>query len=190
MMKLIDRLLELDSGLLLYLNNLGTPSWDAFWFAVTHKLTFVPLYVFLLFLMSKNMTKRAVLLLVVSLASMITFTDQITNLFKSGFQRLRPCAQEGIVELLRLGDCSGYGFFSGHSSNSMAAAVFTILMLRTKYKKFIFLMIPWSIMVGYSRIYVGKHYPLDVLCGLTFGLCSGYLFYKLYKALERRFVLS
>ena len=129
MMKLIDRLLELDSGLLLYLNNLGTPSWDAFWFAVTHKLTFVPLYMFLLFLMSKNMTKRAVLLLVVSLASMITFTDQITNLFKSGFQRLRPCAQEGIVELLRLGDCSGYGFFSGHSSNSMAAAIFTILML-------------------------------------------------------------
>ncbi len=190
MMKLIDRLLELDSGLLLYLNNLGTPSWDDFWFAVTHKLTFVPLYVFLLFLMSKNMTKRAVLLLVVSLASMITFTDQITNLFKSGFQRLRPCAQEGIVELLRLGDCSGYGFFSGHSSNSMAAAIFTILMLRTKYKKFIFLMIPWSVMVGYSRIYVGKHYPLDVICGLIFGLCLGYLFYNLFKALERRFVLS
>ena len=101
MMKLIDRLLELDSGLLLYLNNLGTPSWDAFWFAVSHKLTFVPLYVFLLFLM-----------------------------------------------------------------------------------------IPWSVMVGYSRIYVGKHYPLDVICGLIFGLCSGYLFYNLFKALERRFVLS
>lgn len=188
-MEMIDQLLELDSTLLLYLNNLGHPSWDAFWFAVTHKLTFVPLYVFLLYLMSKNLNKKVVVLLVFSLAAMITFTDQVTNLFKSTFQRLRPCAQDGIVELLRLGDCSGFGFFSGHSSNSMAAAVFTILMLRSKYRNYIFLMIPWSMMVGYSRIYVGKHYPLDVLCGWAFGVFSGYLFYTLFKHLERRFVL-
>ena len=102
-MEMIDQLLELDSALLLYLNNLGHPSWDAFWFAVTHKLTFVPLYMFLLYLMSKNLNKKGVVLLVFSLAAMITFTDQVTNLFKSTFQRLRPCAQDGIVELLRLG---------------------------------------------------------------------------------------
>ena len=188
-MEMIDQLLELDSALLLYLNNLGHPSWDGFWFAVTHKLTFVPLYVFLLYLMSKNLNKKGVVLLVFSLAAMITFTDQVTNLFKSTFQRIRPCAQDGIVELLRLGDCSGFGFFSGHSSNSMAAAVFTILMLRSKYRTYIFLMIPWSMMVGYSRIYVGKHYPLDVLCGWLFGVFSGYLFYTGFKYLERRFVL-
>ena len=189
MMDIIDRLLELDSALLLYLNNLGHPSWDAFWFAVTHKFTFVPLYMLLLYLMCKNLNKRAILLLLTTLVAMITFTDQITNLFKSGFQRLRPCAQEGVVELLRLGDCSGFGFFSGHSSNSMAAAVFTILMLRSSYKKYIFLMIPWSMMVGYSRIYVGKHYPLDVLCGWLFGVFAGYLFFTLFQFLNQRFVV-
>ena len=187
---MLDYVLEFDRELLLYLNNLGHESWDGFWFTVTNKWSSIPLYVLLLFLMAKGLGKKGVGLLVVCLAAMITFTDQVTNLFKDGFERLRPCAQEGVVEFLRLGDCHGFGFFSGHSSNSMAAAVFTILMLKSKYKKFIFLMIPWSVMVGYSRIYVGKHYPLDVICGLIFGLCSGYLFYNLFKALERRFVLS
>jgi undecaprenyl-diphosphatase len=138
--------------------------------------------------MAKDLGKKGLILLVLCLTAMITFSDQVTNLFKDGFERLRPCAQEGVVEFLRLGDCHGFGFFSGHSSNSMAAAVFTILMLKSKYKKFIFLMIPWSLMVGYSRIYIGKHYPLDVVCGLAFGAISGYLFYILFIKLKLRFI--
>jgi undecaprenyl-diphosphatase len=185
---MLDYVLEFDRELLLYLNNLGHESWDGFWFTVTNKCSSIPLYVLLLFLMAKGLGKKGVGLLVVCLAAMITFTDQVTNLFKDGFERLRPCAQEGVVEFLRLGDCHGFGFFSGHSSNSMAAAVFTILMLKSKYKKFIFLMIPWSLMVGYSRIYIGKHYPLDVVCGLAFGAISGYLFYILFIKLKLRFI--
>ena len=185
---MLEKILEFDQNLLLYLNNLGTSNWDSFWFAVTNKLTFIPLYIFLLYLMFNNQNRKAIFLLVFILIMMITFTDQVTNLFKDGFERLRPCAQEGVVEFLRLGDCHGFGFFSGHSSNSMAAAVFTILMLKSKYKKFIFLMIPWSLMVGYSRIYVGKHYPLDVVCGLAFGVISGYLFYTFFSKLKTRFI--
>ena len=185
---MLDYVLEFDRELLLYLNNLGHESWDGFWFTVTNKWSSIPLYVLLLFLMAKGLGKKVVGLLVVCLAAMITFTDQVTNLFKDGFERLRPCAQDGVVEFLRLGDCHGFGFFSGHSSNSMAAAVFTILMLKSKYKKFIFLMIPWSLMVGYSRIYIGKHYPLDVICGLAFGAISGYLFYILFIKLKLRFI--
>ena len=185
---MLDYVLEFDRELLLYLNNLGHESWDGFWFTVTNKWSSIPLYVLLLFLMAKGLGKKGVGLLVVCLAAMITFTDQVTNLFKDGFERLRPCAQEGVVEFLRLGDCHGFGFFSGHSSNSMVAAVFTILMLKSKYKKFIFLMIPWSLMVGYSRIYIGKHYPLDVVYGLAFGAISGYLFYILFIKLKLRFI--
>ena len=185
---MLDYILEFDRELLLYLNNLGQEPWDGFWFAVTNKWSSIPLYVLLLFLMAKGLSKKGVVLLVLCLAAMITFTDQVTNLFKDGFERLRPCAQEGVVEFLRLGDCHGFGFFSGHSSNSMAAAVFTILMLKSKYKKFIFLMIPWSLMVGYSRIYIGKHYPLDVVCGLAFGVISGYLFYVFFSKLKTRFI--
>ena len=114
---MLDQLLEFDRSLFLYLNNLGSPSWDGFWMVVTNKLTFVPLYLVLIYLMAKRLTVKAVVILVLTIAGMILFTDQITNLFKFTFERFRPCAQEGVLEYIRQGACWGYGFFSGHSSN-------------------------------------------------------------------------
>ena len=185
---MLDSLIELDRSLLLYLNNLGTPSWDGFWMVVTNKRTFIPLYLVLIYLIAKRFTVKEIVVLVLTIAGMILFTDQITNLFKFTFERLRPCAQEGVLEYIRQGECWGYGFFSGHSSNSMATAIFTGLMLRPIYKNLIYFMIVWSIVVAYSRIYLGLHYPLDILCGLTFGAVAGYLFYKVFKRLRTLFV--
>ena len=104
-MQIIDQILELDRDFLLYLNNLGNPTWDSFWLVVTNKLTYIPLYIFLLYLMCKNLSKKAILILVLSLIAMITFTDQITNIFKFSFERLRPCAQEGVMEQIRQSSC-------------------------------------------------------------------------------------
>ena len=78
---MLEKILEFDQNLLLYLNNLGTSNWDSFWFAVTNKLTFIPLYIFLLYLMFNNQNRKAIFLLVFILVMMITFTDQVTNLF-------------------------------------------------------------------------------------------------------------
>ena len=181
---MFENILELDRELLIFLNNLGSDNWDVFWFLITNKLTYFPLYALLLYMMAKDLSKKGFILLVVTLATMVTFTDQVTNLFKDGFERLRPCAQKGVVELLRLGDCSGYGFFSGHSSNTMALAIFVIFVLKSRFRYYVWLMIPWSMTVGYSRIYIGKHYPLDVICGLAFGVVSGYLFYNLFRVLK------
>ena len=185
---MLDQLIEFDRSLLLYLNNLGTSTWDGFWLIVTNKRTFIPLYIVLLYLMAKRLTTRGIVILVLSIAGMILFTDQTTNLFKFTFERLRPCAQDGILEFIRQGKCGGYGFFSGHSSNSMATAIFTGLMLRPVYKKLIYIMIMWSIVVAYSRIYLGLHYPLDIVCGLSFGVLAGYLFYTIFNRLNARFV--
>jgi undecaprenyl-diphosphatase len=185
---MLDQLIEFDRSLLLYLNNLGSSTWDGFWLIVTNKRTFIPLYIVLLYLMAKRLTTRGIVILVLSIAGMILFTDQTTNLFKFTFERLRPCAQDGILEFIRQGKCGGYGFFSGHSSNSMATAIFTGLMLRPVYKKLINIMIMWSIVVAYSRIYLGLHYPLDIVCGLSFGLLAGYLFYTIFSRLNARFV--
>jgi undecaprenyl-diphosphatase len=84
--------------------------------------------------------------------------------------------------------CGRYGFFSGHSSNSMAAAVFGGLILRPYFKNLIFILLFWSFIVAYSRIYVGVHYPLDIVCGMTFGALTGFSFYKLNKYLLKRFI--
>ncbi|WP_027136821.1 phosphatase PAP2 family protein [Gaetbulibacter saemankumensis] len=186
---MIDQLLDYDTQLFLFLNNLGKPTWDGLWLLITNKLTFVPLYAILLYLLYKKFGLKSLLMFVVVIALMITFTDQITNVFKRGFARPRPCGEADLLDQMRFiaVRCGKYGFFSGHSSNSMAAAVFAGLILRPYYKNLIFILLFWSAVVAYSRIYVGVHYPLDIFCGLTFGAISGFLFYKISKILLRTY---
>jgi len=179
---MLDQLLQYDTEVFLYLNNLGTASWDHFWLAYTTKLYWAPLYVFLLILMFKQWGKKSFLITVALIALMILFTDQITNLFKYGFERLRPCHVDALIGKMRTvrEGCGGrYGFFSGHASNSMAIAIFSGLMLKKRFKYIIYILIIWAVIMAYSRIYVGVHYPLDVLCGMVFGALSGLMFYRL-----------
>jgi undecaprenyl-diphosphatase len=187
---MIEQLLEYDTKLFLFLNNLGSPTWDNVWLAITHEVTFVPLYAILLFLLYRKFGLKSLLIFVLIIALMITFTDQITNVFKRGFERPRPCGEARLIDQMRFIAirCGKYGFFSGHASNSMAAAVFAGLMLRPYYKNLIFILLFWSALVAYSRIYVGVHYPLDSVCGLTFGAISGFMFYKLAKYLLVRLI--
>jgi len=188
---MLDQLLQLDENLFLFFNGLGNSSWDGFWLIVTDKLTFVPLYAILLFLIYKKLGLKNLLLLIVVVAAMITFTDQITNLFKYVIaKRPRPCREDHLQDIIRFvaGGCGRYGFFSGHAANSMAAAVFAGLLLKPYYKNLIFILLFWSATVAYSRIYVGVHYPLDIVCGLTFGALSGFMFYKLQVYLRKRFI--
>ncbi|MDN3667491.1 phosphatase PAP2 family protein [Algibacter miyuki] len=187
---MIDELLKYDTELFVFLNNLGTENWDSFWLIVTDKLTFIPLYAILLFLLYKKFGLKALGVFVIVVALMVTFTDQITNLFKDGFQRPRPCRADDLVDRVRFiaVRCGKYGFFSGHASNTMAAAVFAGLVLKPYYKNLIFILVFWSIFVAFSRIYVGVHYPLDILCGLTFGAISGFMFSKLGTYVLARYV--
>ncbi|MFD2541990.1 phosphatase PAP2 family protein [Lacinutrix gracilariae] len=189
---MIDQLILNDQELFLFLNNLGTPTWDAFWLLITNKLTFIPLYALLLFFIYKKFGLKTLAFSVLLIVLMVTFTDQITNLFKDGFQRARPCRQEGVMEKMRFiaVRCGKYGFFSGHASNTMAAAVFAGLLLKPYYKNLIFILLFWSVIVAYSRIYVGVHYPLDVVCGMTFGALSGFMFYKILRYVIKRYVLE
>jgi undecaprenyl-diphosphatase len=188
---MIDQLLQYDTELFVYLNSLGTETWDPFWLAYTTKFNWIPFYALLLYLMFKEIGKKPMLVTVLVVALMILFTDQITNLFKSGFHRLRPCHLAEITEQMRLvrDGCGGkYGFFSGHASNSMAVAVFVGLMLHNKYKYLKYILLVWAVLMAYSRVYIGVHYPLDILMGMTFGALSGFAFYKLNRYLMRTLV--
>ena len=188
---MLDQLLQLDKDFFIFLNALGNSTWDSFWLVITDKLTFIPLYAVLLFLIYKKLGLKSLLVIILVVAAMITFTDQITNLFKYVIaKRPRPCREEDLQAIMRFvaKGCGRYGFFSGHSSNSMAAAVFAGLLLKPYFKNLIFILLFWSAVVAYSRIYVGVHYPLDIISGLAFGALSGFMFYKLQIYLRKRFI--
>ncbi|MFK5981687.1 MAG: phosphatase PAP2 family protein [Flavobacteriaceae bacterium] len=187
---MIEELLKYDTDLFLFLNNLGSEPWDLLWQIITNKLTFVPLYAVLLYLVYKNYGLKGMFVIILSAALMITFADQLANLFKYGFQRPRPCQEEDLHSLMRhvVENCGRYGYFSGHAVNSMATAVFMGLILRSKFKYLPFILLFWASIVGYSRIYVGVHYPLDVFTGMAFGSIIGWVFYRIQLILQRRFV--
>jgi undecaprenyl-diphosphatase len=119
----------------------------------------------------------------VTVTLLITCTDQLANFFKDGMQRLRPCHDPEINNAMRLvkSYCGGkHGYFSAHASNSFGVAFFLTCLLGSKNRYIgIFLMV-WAFFVAYSRIYIGVHFPLDVVTGMLTGLIFGWLFAKLY----------
>ena len=189
---MLEELLQSDKNIFLFLNHLGTPTWDVFWLFVTNKLSAIPLYIVLAFLFYKSFGLKRTLLVLVVIALMITATDQVANLFKYGFKRLRPCHDEEIGALVRLvkSSCGGqYGYFSAHASNSFAIALFLGQLLKEKYKNIGYLLLFWALIVAYSRIYIGVHYPLDVITGSLIGLIFSWLFIKLYIFATQKFSL-
>jgi undecaprenyl-diphosphatase len=178
----MDLLLLWDQELFLWLNGLGSESFDAFWMTVTNKRYTIGFYAILTAVMSKRLGWKNTLWMLLTIALLITFTDQITNLFKDGFKRLRPCHEVGLTDIMRQvkPGCGGkYGYFSGHASNSFAMATFFVVLFarHLKWLRWLFLV---AALVAYSRIYIGVHYPLDVISGTCFGILGGWLFAKLY----------
>jgi undecaprenyl-diphosphatase len=188
---MIDQLIDKDIELLIYLNNLGTTQWDGFWLFMSNKFSAIPLYLLLLYVTYKQFGLKKTFVAVLFIAVLITVSDQTGNLFKYGFKRLRPCHNENIADLIRLvgGHCGGlYGYFSAHAANSMALAVFFGLLFKSKLNYLFPILLIWAISVSYSRIYLGVHFPLDVVTGMLIGLIYGTLFYVFFKAFLKKFI--
>ncbi len=182
---MFDTLLQKDTELLIFFNNLGSEQWDGFWLALTNQFHWSPLFALLLFLIFKKFGWKHGLLLLVFIVGLITFSDQFTNFIKHSFERLRPCNTEGVMERLRQFEYrpGGYSFYSGHAALSTTFSVFMFLLFR-KYFKFIGLLFIFPLCFGYSRIYLGVHYPLDVLSGYVVGIFLGYIFYRVQHLLQ------
>lgn len=186
---MLETLLEIDREVFLYLNNLGNDRWDWFWLVVSEKWSWIPFYAVLLYLIFKKFGVQGTLIILVSVALLITATDQLANLFKNYFERPRPCRQEGVMEYARIVAevCGRYGYFSAHAASSFALALFVGRLLKKQYRLLIFFMLIWALFVSYSRIYLGVHYPLDTLTGIFIGTLLGYLFYRLCLHLLNRY---
>lgn len=179
----MSEIIALDKELFLYLNTLGNSSWDGFWVFLSERSYWIPLYFILLYLLYKNFGFRKTILVLVLTLLMILLTDQITNIFKDSFQRLRPCFVKEFEGIMRGVGCERrgqYGFTSAHASNHFAMALLLGLIFRNQYRWMLFALLVWAGLISYSRIYLGVHFPLDVICGAIMGLFLGYLAYRLY----------
>ncbi len=168
---MLDQLIAWDKDLFLIFNGLGAPNLDSLMVFLSGKLEWIPLYGVLLYLLFKKYRQKGfyVLFFIVLL---IVASDQISvQLFKNVFERFRPCHEpslEGLVHLVN-NKCGGkFGFVSSHATNTFALATFMGLTLKNR-SIYTFLII-WAIVVSYSRVYLGVHYPLDVLGGAVLGI--------------------
>lgn len=177
---MFEKLLSLDTQFFIFLNSLGSESYDGFWLIITKQTNWIPLFLLLLYLIYKKTGIKQTGYLLLFVAVLILATDQITNVFKYTFQRVRPCNNPEINTFIRVVQSrSSFSFFSGHAANSMAVATFLYLIFK-KQIKFFGLLFLWPLIFAYSRIYLGLHYPLDILSGYFFGGIMGFLMYKGY----------
>ena len=179
-----EELIQLDKQLFLFLNQMGSENWDGFWMFLTNKWTSTPLYLLLLFFTYNHFGWKKTMLLLISVALLITCTDQLANFFKYGVMRLRPCYDPELGDQFRLvkASCGGkYGYFSAHAANSFAIALFFGIVLKQRYRSLKALLILWALLVAYSRIYIGVHFPLDVFTGLLVGGLFGWTFSRLFN---------
>lgn len=190
--KMIEELLKYDTELFLFLNSLGNETWDGFWLIVTEKWSSIPLYAILLYLIYKKYDLKRTIIIVITVILLITATDQLANIFKYGIQRPRPCQLDNLQSSMRFiaERCGRFGFFSAHAANTMAVAVFIGMLLRKWYPNLIFGLLFWAAFVAYSRIYLGVHYPLDIIAGMFFGSILGWAFYHLQHWFQKKFNFS
>ena len=133
----MEQLLHLDKELFVFLNGLGSEPFDQFWLFITKQLNWIPYFVVLLAILQKKIGWKNLVIVLLFIAGLITFTDQVTNLFKNGFQRLRPCNTIDILDVIRVVKHSDtFSFFSGHAANSTASMMFIFLLLKNFYKKY------------------------------------------------------
>ena len=178
---MLDKLLHLDRSLFLLINGAFTWWLDPVMKGLSASYTWIPLYILLLFLLFKNLHWKSALVAVGAALLCFWLTDRTSvMLFKDVFCRLRPSHEptlEGMVHLLE--DRGGlYGFVSSHAANLFGIATVSSLIIRKRWLNW--LLFGLVSLVGYSRIYVGKHYPLDVLCGALLGVLIGWLIFKLF----------
>ena len=185
----LDELIQFDQQLLLSLNGSDSLFWDQLMTGITSTVAWIPVAVVLFYVFIKINSMREVGLIILMLALVILLADQFSSSFcKPYFARFRPAQDPQIMYMVDVvnGYRGGrYGFISSHAANTFAVCMFLSLLVRHLYMTCSLVL--WAVLCSYSRIYLGVHYPGDILFGALWGILVGVGFYYLYAFLQRRF---
>ncbi len=181
-MHIIELFKGLDTHLFLIINGLHSSFFDNFMWAVSAKLSWIPLYLSVLYLLIRTFKKDA-FWIIVSLVLCILISDQLASgLLKELVKRLRPShvdSLKSVIHLLKGYEGGLYGFASSHAANSAGFALITSLIFRNRL--YTFSILAWALLVSYSRIYLGVHYPGDILGGMAIGVLAALLCHGLIQ---------
>ena len=180
----METLSQYDSDLFLYLNGLHVDWMDKVMVLITNMWVWFPLYLLLIYWTVKQYGRRCWWIFF-AIALVVLCTDQLaSHVCKPLFQRLRPCYNADFQYLIYLpkGLAGGrYGFVSSHAANTFGVATFLTPVLK-KYRPWMAIVLfLWAFISSYSRIYIGFHYPGDILCGALLGTLIGLVFWKLFQ---------
>lgn len=180
---MFDWLIQLDHKIFLFLNGLHADFLDPLFFWGTKTLVWIPFYIFLLYLVIRKFGWKTLWVLF-AIALMVTVSDQLSNLVKELVSRPRPSHEPLLSGVHHVNGYKGgaYGFYSAHASSNMAIAVFLIVVMTRPFRYFAALMLFYALFMSYTRIYLGVHYPGDILAGWLMGGTLGLFFGKLVMA--------
>lgn len=187
----MEALTDLDSRLFLLLNGLHADWLDGIMIAITNMLVWIPLYLLLVYLVIRQYGKRSIWIFL-AVGLVVLCSDQLaSSVCKPLFHRLRPCYNDGFRDVIYLpnGMAGGrFGFVSSHAANTFAVAAFLTPALRNKYRWVGFVMFLWASLSSYSRIYIGYHYPADIIAGAALGILVGLIIWKIYSIVSARLI--
>lgn len=180
----MDFLVNLDHQIFLFINQaLSNDFFDWIMPLLRNKKTWIPFYLIGAGLLFKYKRKRGLLILLLVLAAVGLADGISSHIFKPLFERTRPCLLIGFADQVNLvlTRCSGaYSFPSSHAANHFAIAFSLILLLKFKQKAYVFLLLFWASIISFAQIYVGVHFPSDIIGGLFIGLIAAFIPYLLY----------
>ncbi len=182
---MLESLKIIDTYLFLFLNGAHISWLDYPMWLISGHLPWIPVYLMIIYLILKKYDKKALLIIPLLILAFIC-TDLISDLIKHSIQRYRPTHNlilQNMVHTVSNYRGGTYGFVSSHAANTFCVAILSIMVLRIKYLWFILL---WPIAVSYSRIYLGVHYPSDIVGGACLGLIMATLFYIIFKILIKK----
>lgn len=178
---MIERLNSLDTLIFLKINSLHSPFLDQVMWHISGKIEWIPIYLILLIILFKKFEYRSIFILI-SIALLIALTDIISaQVIKELVRRPRPSHVNELSNLIHLvNEYHGgrYGFVSNHAANFFGLATFLSLIFRNKTATFA--LCCWALLISYSRIYLGVHYPGDILGGAILGVLAAFAVFAFY----------